>query len=139
MQKIWQFIFKIVASPAAGHTSARPVGYETSLYLQKQGPHQDYLSRLDTLARFERRLFICKSAPSTVFEALARKIPVLALNSGLPMEQWVGELVTENAIGGFYNFDNPLALNAGKKSPPIRIGKASRLHMLTNSAKNCAF
>lgn len=76
--------------------------------IESKLPPKDYLSRLDSLARFERRVFICKSAPSTVFEALARRIPVLTLNSGLPMEKWVGDLVKENGLGGFYYSVNEL-------------------------------
>ncbi|WP_440980758.1 hypothetical protein [Shinella sumterensis] len=62
----------------------------------------EYLCRLDHLAALDRRLFICKSAPSTVFEALARSIPVFAIDSGLPMERWVGDLLEKCGTGRFF-------------------------------------
>jgi len=77
-------------------------------------PVDEYLSRLDDLAQLERRAFVCKSAPSTVFEALARGIPVLAMDSGLPMETWVGELVADAGLGGFYR-DMPALVAATER------------------------
>ena len=60
---------------------------------------ETYLHLLDEIGGERACLLVTKSAPNSVFEAVAAGIPVLALASGLPMESWVAELVSEQGIG----------------------------------------
>lgn len=45
------------------------------------------------------RLFIAKSGPNTMFEAIAMNIPFLLYRSGLPQEDWVLHHIRENTLG----------------------------------------
>lgn len=45
------------------------------------------------------RLFVAKSGPNTMFEAVALHIPFLLYRSGLPQEDWVIDYVAQNGLG----------------------------------------
>lgn len=44
-------------------------------------------------------LFIAKTGPNTMFEAIAMNIPFLLFRSGLPQEDWVLDHIRENRLG----------------------------------------
>jgi len=62
----------------------------------------DYLRRLAQVGATPRSVMICKSGPNTAFEALNAGLPILALRSGLPMEDWVADLINDHRLGAAY-------------------------------------
>jgi UDP-N-acetylglucosamine:LPS N-acetylglucosamine transferase len=58
-----------------------------------------YLDLIRDYASIEGSFLITKSGPNTVLEAANIGLPVLAHRSGLPMEEWVENLVNEQGIG----------------------------------------
>ncbi len=62
-------------------------------------PHELYQQRLAALAEKPASLMVCKTAPNTVFEALSFGLPVVGLQSGLPMEDWIGTLIDQEKVG----------------------------------------
>ena len=59
----------------------------------------EYLGVLQWLASSEYSLLVAKSGPNTTLEAARFGIPVALLDSGLPMESWVADLVAHEAFG----------------------------------------
>ena len=49
------------------------------------------------------RLFVAKSGPNTMFEAVALHIPFLLYRSGLPQEDWVIDYIAQNGLGMVLN------------------------------------
>lgn len=58
-----------------------------------------YLEILREVSKVARPLLVAKSSPNAVFEGLCGGMPVLAVRSGLPMEDWVGNLIDESGAG----------------------------------------
>jgi glycosyltransferase involved in cell wall biosynthesis len=59
-----------------------------------------YFEYVNLASRADHALLISKSGPNSVLEAAYFGIPVLALESGLPMEAWVRGLIEEEAALG---------------------------------------
>jgi len=60
---------------------------------------QDYQHELRKVANAAMSLMICKAGPNTVMECLGVGVPVLALQSGLPQEDWVADLIVSAGVG----------------------------------------
>jgi glycosyltransferase involved in cell wall biosynthesis len=60
---------------------------------------REYMRELAMVAQSLHPLMICKAGPNTVLECLAAGVPVLALQSGLPQEDWVAQMLL-TARGG---------------------------------------
>lgn len=58
-----------------------------------------YFDEITAAARCEHSFLISKSGPNTVLEAVSFGLPVLVHMSGLPMEDWVAELVATYGLG----------------------------------------
>ncbi|MET9296214.1 Moenomycin biosynthesis protein MoeGT1 [Streptomyces sp. NPDC003077] len=58
-----------------------------------------YFDYIDRAARSPYGLLVSKAGPNTTLEAAYFGIPVLMLESGLPMEQWVPGLIHEHQLG----------------------------------------
>ncbi|MFF1486018.1 Moenomycin biosynthesis protein MoeGT1 [Streptomyces sp. NPDC058319] len=58
-----------------------------------------YFDYIDRAARSPHGLLISKAGPNTTLEAAYFGIPVLMLESGLPMERWVPGLIHEHGLG----------------------------------------
>ncbi len=58
-----------------------------------------YFDEIAIAARSEQSFLISKSGPNTVLEAVSLGLPVLVHMSGLPMEDWVAELVSTHGLG----------------------------------------
>jgi len=58
-----------------------------------------YLDLIARVAASSCRLLVTKSAPSSVFEPVAVGVPVLAVKSGLPMEDWILDFIREYRLG----------------------------------------
>lgn len=58
-----------------------------------------YFDEIAAAARSEHSFLISKSGPNTVLEAVSLGLPVLVHLSGLPMEDWVAELVSTHGLG----------------------------------------
>ncbi len=80
---------------------ARDMAREFSLdwSIDETLPHDRYQERLAALSAGGDSIMICKTAPNTTFEALSHGLPVIGLQSGLPMEDWVGRLVAQRGLG----------------------------------------
>lgn len=59
----------------------------------------DYFKLVSSLKFSKHSLLISKTGPNTMLEAIQYEIPVLLLNSGLPMEQWVAAFIKDNYLG----------------------------------------
>jgi hypothetical protein len=59
----------------------------------------EYFEYVERASRSAHALLITKSGPNSVLEAAFFGIPVLALESGLPMEAWVGPMIEEEGLG----------------------------------------
>ncbi|GLF92730.1 glycosyltransferase family protein [Streptomyces yaizuensis] len=59
----------------------------------------EYFDYIDRAARSPHGLLISKAGPNTTLEAAYFGIPVLMLESGLPMEEWVPGLIHEHGLG----------------------------------------
>ncbi|OLZ73457.1 Moenomycin biosynthesis protein MoeGT1 [Streptomyces sp. IMTB 2501] len=59
----------------------------------------EYFDYIDRAARSPYGLLVSKAGPNTTLEAAYFGIPVLMLESGLPMEQWVPGLIHEHDLG----------------------------------------
>jgi hypothetical protein len=62
-------------------------------------PAGQYLDLLEKMACSRSPLLICKAGPNTVLESVAAHIPVVALRSGLPQEDWVSDRVKNDCLG----------------------------------------
>lgn len=62
-------------------------------------PQERYLQVLAEASRSPGSFLVCKASPATVYEAAYQGIPLLALPSGLPQEEWVPEFVQQHGIG----------------------------------------
>ncbi|GLY08390.1 MULTISPECIES: hypothetical protein [Actinoplanes] len=60
---------------------------------------REYFAYIEGAAAAEHALLISKAGPNTTLEAAHFGIPVLMLESGLPMEGWVGGLIHEYGLG----------------------------------------
>lgn len=58
-----------------------------------------YFDEIAAATRSEHSFLISKSGPNTVLEAVSLGLPVLVHMSGLPMEDWVAELVARHGLG----------------------------------------
>lgn len=59
----------------------------------------EYFDYIDQASRSPYALLISKGGPNTTLEAAYFGIPVLMLESGLPMENWVADLIHDNSLG----------------------------------------
>ncbi|MEV0264675.1 glycosyltransferase [Streptomyces sp. NPDC050617] len=59
----------------------------------------EYFAYIDGAARRPHSFLVSKAGPATVLEAAYFGIPVLTLDSGLPMEAWVPGLVRDQRLG----------------------------------------
>ncbi|MET7571739.1 Moenomycin biosynthesis protein MoeGT1 [Streptomyces sp. NPDC005492] len=59
----------------------------------------EYFDYIDRASRSPYGLLVSKAGPNTTLEAAYFGIPVLMLESGLPMEQWVPGLIQEQNLG----------------------------------------
>jgi UDP-N-acetylglucosamine:LPS N-acetylglucosamine transferase len=59
----------------------------------------EYFGYINAAAKAQHSLLISKAGPNTTMEAAYFGIPVLLLASGLPMEDWVSDLIHENGLG----------------------------------------
>lgn len=59
----------------------------------------EYFGYIHGAARAARSLLISKTGPNTTLEAAFFGIPVLSVDSGLPMEAWVPDLILEHGLG----------------------------------------
>lgn len=62
-------------------------------------PQADFFAYLAQASCSPHGLLISKSGPNTTFEAAYHAIPVLMLESGLPMEGWVADLIHDHRLG----------------------------------------
>lgn len=60
---------------------------------------REYFAYIEGAAAAEHAFLISKAGPNTTLEAAYFGIPVLMLESGLPMEGWVGGLIHEHGLG----------------------------------------
>ncbi|MFE7122189.1 glycosyltransferase, partial [Streptomyces sp. NPDC057654] len=60
---------------------------------------EEYFAYIDGAARRPHSFLVSKAGPATVLEAAYFGIPVLTLDSGLPMEAWVPGLVRDQRLG----------------------------------------
>jgi hypothetical protein len=60
---------------------------------------RQYFGYIDGAARAEHAFLVSKAGPNTTLEAAYFGIPVLMLESGLPMESWVADLIHEHELG----------------------------------------
>lgn len=60
----------------------------------------EYFGYVRRAARCRHSMLISKAGPNTVLEAVFHGIPVLALDSGLPIERWVRRLIEDEAKVG---------------------------------------
>ncbi len=58
-----------------------------------------YFREIDRLARSRFPLIVTKSGPNTAVEAAFFGVPMLLIDSGLPMERWVGPWVRRQRLG----------------------------------------
>jgi UDP-N-acetylglucosamine:LPS N-acetylglucosamine transferase len=58
-----------------------------------------YFDEIAAAARSEHSFLLSKSGPNTVLEAVSLGLPVLVHMSGLPMEDWVAQLVATHGLG----------------------------------------
>lgn len=58
-----------------------------------------YLKLIEKLRIKYNIIFISKNSPNAVLEIVSHSIPIIALNSGLPMENWVARLIEDYEIG----------------------------------------
>ncbi|MER6910214.1 Moenomycin biosynthesis protein MoeGT1 [Streptomyces sp. NPDC000594] len=59
----------------------------------------EYFDYIDRAARSPHGLLVSKAGPNTTLEAAYFGIPVLMLESGLPMEEWVPGLIHDHGLG----------------------------------------
>ncbi|WP_051807698.1 hypothetical protein [Actinoplanes subtropicus] len=60
---------------------------------------REYFAYIEGAAAADHAFLISKAGPNTTLEAASFGIPVLMLESGLPMESWVGGLIDEHGLG----------------------------------------
>lgn len=62
-------------------------------------PQDRYLEFLDWARRAPGSFLVSKAGPNTVLEAANQTIPLVVMPSGLPMEDWVPDLVVQHSLG----------------------------------------
>ena len=62
-------------------------------------PQDRYLEFLDWARRTPGSFLVSKAGPNTVLEAANQGIPLIVMPSGLPMEDWVPDLVVQHSLG----------------------------------------
>lgn len=62
-------------------------------------PQDRYLGYLRWAERVPGSFLVSKASPATVFEAVDRQIPMIAVPSGLPQETWVPGLIADEQLG----------------------------------------
>ena len=60
---------------------------------------EKYVELLAQVGAAQSAVYITKSSPSSVFEANSAGIPVISLQSGLPMELWIADFVEQHGLG----------------------------------------
>jgi Glycosyl transferases group 1 len=71
---------------------------------------QNYFNQISRLSNSPFSFLITKPGPNTLLEAISFGIPLLILNSGLPMEQWIIDVFDKNRLAkAFDNMDDLVA------------------------------
>ena len=75
-----------------------PAAGGTKLQIYHKLEQREYFSLINGISH-AKTVLISKAGPNTVLEAVFLNMPVLVTKSGLPMEDWVFEMVKQNGIG----------------------------------------
>ncbi|EFG04766.1 hypothetical protein [Streptomyces clavuligerus] len=85
--------------PGLARRAAGSAGRQRHWRFHSRLTQTEYFDYIDRAARSAHGLLVSKAGPNTTLEAAYFGIPVLMLESGLPMEEWVPGLIHEHALG----------------------------------------
>ncbi|WP_127842850.1 hypothetical protein [Actinomyces wuliandei] len=94
----FKVVYLTVDQPSEAAALSKPFvsrGWE----IHERLPQERYLQILAEASCSPGSFLVCKASPATVYEAAYQGIPLLALPSGLPQEEWVPEFVLQHDIG----------------------------------------
>ncbi|MCU6502454.1 hypothetical protein LPN04_32115 [Rugamonas sp. A1-17] len=92
-------IVPLSAQAAAAPLVALQARHEGRLAVHGELSQQAFHGLLKSLKQTQG-VFIAKSGPNTMFEAVAMNIPFVLYRSGLPQEDWVLDYIEQQQIGG---------------------------------------